>query len=245
VSGAGGFVTDATSEIDLHNCVVTTGGGVGGASGLQNDGTAIFNSGTSTVNSNVTNHGVIQVNGGAFTVPAAYTCTQASGATFQSTSSILEFGHLVLQAGSTTTFSPDDWVTIDANLTDNTTGGFITNSANMVFSGAGTHNLATGNTLVLQSLTVDTGGALVVSGSGVVYADALVLPNENPADISMELQTNIPIYYDPNNSANAYLADGTYGEIMPGIVSTPEPASLGFVGMAGILLMRRRARKGR
>jgi autotransporter-associated beta strand protein len=105
-------------------------------------------------------------------------------------------------------------------------GAVSTAGVDLEFSGSSVHKLSTNNALSFADLTLlNAGGSLVASGSGLLYFGEIILPDENPADIGSELQTSLPITYNPTDPANAYLRDAKYalsggGSLSPGVIAT-------------------------
>jgi len=210
-------ILEATNggELDITNVRVTGSGQV-----VVGSGSKIVVANSSVLASTLTIHGQVQGDPSTF-----------------------EIGQLNLESDGSMFTTPGDNIIIDENLIDDSgPGNFQTPGTDLEFAGSGMHTLSTGNALSFQMLTLDSGATLDTTGTGSLFADEIVLPNENPADIGSELQGDLAITYDVNNPANAYLLDATYtfpggGSLSP--VTIPEPGAMAMVVMAGMLTMRR------
>jgi len=137
---------------------------------------------------------------------------------------------------------------VDTNLMDDSMPDALsTAGVDLEFSGSGVHDLSTDNGLRFADLDLlDAGASLDLTGTGSLFFDEIILPDENPPDIGSELQGDLAITYDANNPANAYLLDATYalpggGSLTP--VNAPEPTCAGMIAMAGCGLLGRRRQR--
>ena len=267
VSSFGGNITDTGA-----GSVNTTSGGTLALSGTNSvggtmavgAGTALSQTGGSlSVGGSVTNNGTVAINhttvsyGGTFTNNGVYT----------SDPSTQTFNNLTISANGTIQASAGDVYKVGGNFLNTSTQSASWNTwdATLEFISGSTTNHALqlagadgGAKLPIQwstfawgTLSIDAGNSVTLQGQGGGGANALYAYIVSGANITDGTVTNIVgdgsnIYYDPYDSANAYLDGLTYqltdgGEL---VADVPEPTSLALLlsGLAGGILVRRRGR---
>ena len=209
----------------------------------------------------VTNNGTVFITQTTASFAGTYT---DNGTTIHDPSTAI-YSNWTIGASGTTTAGTGDLIEVTGNFINNSTQNTKWNTAlaKLEFLGGTAHTMDVAGTDVgattagfnnnfawdiLQlygssdSLILGKGAGLARGVNGAFYTQELLLAGgvNQIADIT---GNGVNIYYDPTNSANAYLGDKTYsltggGEVAP----VPEPAALALMALGGLgmLLLKRR-----
>jgi fibronectin-binding autotransporter adhesin len=240
--------------IGANTTVSQTGGSLSVAAGNTSNTTTVTNNGTLALSGTSATYGGTFVNNGTITSdPSTQTFYNLNVST---TGSIQASAGDVYKVGGSflnTSTQSASWNTTQAALefygssgTGHTLDLVTTNGSASLPIGRASFNWGT--------LTIDGGNTLILASAFGSAGYALYVDNVFGADISGDDVTNIigdgfNIYYDPYDSANAYLDGGTYDLVDGGVLTAdvPEPSSLLvlLVGLGGGALIRRRRAKRR
>jgi autotransporter-associated beta strand protein len=265
-SNFAGTITDSgTGSVTTTGAVTLALSGtdtIGGAVSLGAGGTLSQTGGSLSVGGSVTNNGTIAVSHAT----ASYGGTFTNNGVYTSDPSTQTFNNLTISANGTIQASAGDTYKVGGNFLNTSTQSASWNTwgATLEFiSGSTTNHLlqlpgADGGSLPFQATTfawgtlaIDAGNAVTLEGQGGGGANALYAYIVSGVNITDGTVTNIigdgsNIYYDPYEAANGYLDGLTYqltdgGEL---IADVSEPTSLAVLlsGLAGGILVRRRAR---
>jgi hypothetical protein len=193
--------------------------------------------------------------------------TFTNNGTFNSDPAVNEFASMAIGPEGVLLGGSGDQFIVSGDLINTSTRNAAWNTAAALisFTGGPAHTLAWSginqgasyqgyvNNFAIGALELSAGNTLTLEPGGAIYVGSLLLDGR-PADAS-QLAAYIAqaisnsgsadptdIYYDPGQTANAYLNDSTYVLGNGGVLSpVPEPASLSVVVLLAPLVRRRRA----
>ena len=261
ISGFGTFRASSFSNTgDLHFTGGTTL--VNGSLTNQAGGTLQVSYNPATFTGNVVNQGFIKTTATTVTWTGSFT----NNGTYLSDPSTQVFQDITLGTHGALQGGVGDVFVVTRNMVNNSQANtlFDLSAAKLSFS-AGSHNLvwsaanlgatAAGyqNNFAVGSFELASGGSLILSGTGspginALYVHGLLLGG-GLSQIASIQSGGLNIYYDPGETANAFLHGATYGLAGGGnlmaVAAVPEPESyalwLAGIALTGGIAYRRRA----
>ena len=193
--------------------------------------------------------------------------TFTNNGTFNSDPAVNEFASLAIGPEGVLLGGTGDQFIVSGDLINTSTRNAAWNTAAALinFTGSPAHTLAWSgsdqgasyqgyvNNFGIGTLELSAGNTLTLEPGGAIYVGSLLLDGRlgDPTQLSAYIAQAISnsgsadptdIYYDPSQTANAYLNDSTYALGNGGVLSpVPEPASLSVVVLLAPLVRRRRA----